>query len=126
LDGIRPLIAYPPEPVSVVVVSRLQAAPAEFVKETVSVVLSGKLDMNARLGYPARDSQVVITSGGKTYVLEFGTHSALRLVAQLYDGTSVAIKGDFTGFYSVPVMCIPTQTQLPIIRVDSLEPGRGE
>jgi len=123
-NDVQLMIAPMPVPVSVVVVSRLQDA--DCVKETVSVVLSGKLQMNVRLGYPARDSQAVITSGGKTYVLDFGSNAALRLAAQLLDGKTVAIKGRFTGFYTVSTMCVPTRTQLPIIRIDSVEPGRGE
>ena len=125
-DGTRILIAYPPVLVSVVVVHRIEAVLAEFVKETVSVVISGKLNMNARLGYPARDSQAVVTSGDKTYVLDFASNAALRLAAQMFDGKTIAIKGTFTGFYTVHTMCVPGQTQLPIIRVESLEPGRGE
>jgi hypothetical protein len=120
----RATIAYPPVQVSVVVVNRLQNA--EFIKETISVVVSGKLQMNARLGYPPFDSQAIITTGGKTYVLDFGNNAALRLVAQLRDGQNTTIKGTFTGFYSVHTMCVPSQTQLPIIRIDSVQPGRGE
>ncbi|HMF19477.1 MAG TPA: hypothetical protein VKE98_19875, partial [Gemmataceae bacterium] len=41
-------------------------------------------------------------------------------------GKTVVIKGTFTGFYSVHTMCVPTRTQLPIIRTDGVEPGRGE
>jgi hypothetical protein len=121
---VQPAIAYMPIPVSVVVVHRLQDA--EFVKETVTVVISGKLGMNVRLGYPALDTQAVITSGGKTYVLDFGNNAALRLRARLLDGNTVAVKGTFIGFHTVHTMCVPGQTQLPIIRIDSVEPGRGE
>jgi hypothetical protein len=124
--GIRPMIAPMPMPVAVVVVGRVQAVATEFLTETTSVVISGKLQMNARLGYPAFDSQAVITAGGKTYVVDFGGNAALRLAAQSLDGTTIAIKGTFTGFYSVHTMCVPTQSQLPIIRIDSVEPGRGE
>src|SRR5262249_35402102 len=58
---VQLMIASIPVPVSVVVVNRLQLA--EFVKETVTMVISGKLEMKARLGYPAPDFQTVITSG---------------------------------------------------------------
>ena len=121
---VQLMIASIPVPVSVVVVNRLQNA--EFVKETVTVVISGKLEMKARLGYPAPDFQTVITSGGKTYVLDLGGNAGLRLAGQLFDGKTVTVKGTFTGFYSVRTMCVPGQTQLPIIRIDSLEPSQGE
>jgi hypothetical protein len=123
-NDIQLMIAYMPMPVSVVVVNRLQNA--EFVKETVTVVISGKLNMKARFGYPAPDFQAVITSGGKTYVLDFGNNAGLRLAGQLFDGKTVAVKGAFAGFYTERTMCMPTQTQLPIIRIDSLELGSGE
>jgi hypothetical protein len=121
---LQPAIAIMPAPVSVVVVKRLESA--EFVKETVTVAISGKLEMNARLGYPAFESKTVITSGGKTYVLDFGNNAGLRLAGQLFDGKTVAIKGTFTGFYSVHTMCVPGQSQLPIIRIDALELSQGE
>ncbi len=90
------------------------------------MVISGRLQMNARLGYPARESQAIITSGGMTYVLDFGSNAGLHLAAQMFDGKTIAIKGTFAGFYTVRTMCVPTQTQLPIIRVDSVTPCRGE
>jgi hypothetical protein len=125
-DGIRPLIAYRPIPVQVVVVTCLRAAPAESFHETQSVVVSGKLQMKAHLGYPARDAIAVLRSGGKTYVLDFGADSVHRLAAELYDGETIVVTGDVAGFYTVPSMCIPTQKQLPIVRVASLKSGRGE
>jgi hypothetical protein len=119
LEMYRPWLLRP-----VVGVSRMRAAKAESVKETVTLVIQGKLRMNGHLGYP-RQPVSLIEASGQTFVLEFGNKTLAERGKKL-DGKIVALQGTFTGFRSFPTMCVPQAPRYAVIGVGDLKAGAGD
>jgi hypothetical protein len=119
LENYRPWLHRP-----VVVVSSMRAARAESVKETVTLIIQGKLRMNGRLGYP-QQPVALIEANGQTFVLEFG-NKTLAEQAKKLDGKTVALQGTFTGFRSFRTMCVPQAPRYPILWVGDVKAGAGD
>jgi hypothetical protein len=114
----------------------------ESISETVHVVLEGKLNLKAGLGYPVRGTHPIVVAQGRIYVLQgleglrlarvehedylipSGDQPLLRAADKL-DGKTVTVEGTFAGFHRVTTMCIP-DSFLPILRVSSIRAGKGE
>jgi hypothetical protein len=81
--------------------------------------LHGALRMNAYLGYPGSPA-TVIGVGGQTYVLDFGKDAGLAARAAKLDGKPVRLNGRVSGLCSFTVMCVPWQSQYPVIQVEAV------
>jgi hypothetical protein len=108
----------------VVVVRSMDAAATESVKETVTLIIQGKLRMNGHLGYPQQPVSL-IEANGQTFVLEFGNKTLAERGKKL-DGKIVALQGTFTGFRSFRTMCVPQAPRYPVIWVGDVKPGAGD
>jgi hypothetical protein len=108
----------------IVRVSHLEEVPSESVKETVTVVVHGKLLMKARAGYPSR-SVAMICANGQTFVLDF-SNQTLAAEANRLDGRTVVLQGTFAGFRFFPVMGVPHGERFPVLQVSDLKAGQGE
>jgi hypothetical protein len=119
----RPMIAYKPYKQAVVVVSALEAVEDAFVRETMNVVLRGKLEVDVPFGYPvARKVATVIHVNGKTYALDFGANETLHQLAKKLNGQVVTLTGTFGGTWVIPSMCHPIE--LPTVKVGRLHSGK--
>jgi hypothetical protein len=120
--GLRcPLCVFNP----VVFVSRLEAAEGEYVRETVQVVLRGKLSLNAGFGYPVVRTPAIHVNG-QWYVLNFGTSLELDQLARKLDGKTVVLAGTFGGMREFTTMCRPKGDRVRVIHVTSLQSGDSE
>ena len=84
--------------------------PPTFARVTVR----GILNLNAPVGYPARNLKIV-TADGQTVVLDLGMLKVAALNGQL-----VEVTGEIAGFQNVLTMCMPGQQELPLVRVQKL------
>src|SRR5262249_35233509 len=114
---------WPEDPV--VFVSRLEAVESEYIRETVQVVLRGKLNLNAGLGYPPVKAPAIAVNG-KSYVLDFGTNLALHQLAKKLDGKTVLLAGTFGGKRDFSTICLPGTVSVQVVNVTRLENGDGE
>jgi hypothetical protein len=91
----------------------------------VSVDIRGKLDVQARFGYPAFENAPAVYSGGLTYILDFGGNKELSERAQQLHGKRVVLTGRVTGVRGFTTMCVPGSSQVPVVYVTSLEAAEG-
>jgi hypothetical protein len=107
-------------------VTHMEADEGEYVRETVQVVLRGKLDLNASFGYPVAVKAPAIYVKGKWYVLDFGTSLDLHQLARKLDGKTVVLEGTFGGMRQFPGMCRRDSYRYQVINVTRLLAGDGD
>ena len=86
--------------------------------------MRGKLNLNAKLGYPVQTLKTV-TNNGQTVVLDLGIMTGLGLLnLQTLAGKVVEIEGEITGFHRVTARRVEDQEELPIMHVRKITPAR--
>jgi hypothetical protein len=109
----------------VVFLTRLEAVEGEYVRETVQVVLRGKLNLDTRFGCPPVKA-AAIQVNGQSYLVDFGSNQALHQLAKKLDGKTVILTGTYGGKRSFPSMCLPKGFEIQVINVTSLQGGDSE
>jgi hypothetical protein len=95
-------------------------ADGDYIKKTVTLRIQGKLEANARLGYPGSHCPIIAINGG-TYVLDFGSKE-LADQAQKLNGKNVVVTGTLSEVRRFPSMCVAEPLELPVLRVTALAP----
>jgi hypothetical protein len=113
----RTLEGFIPLKIKVVVVSDLE--PALEARESVTIQLTGKFEVNAMVTYLYRVP--VITVNGQMYVIDYEGAEAVFAEARKLDGKMVVLTGTPAGELSFPVMCRPENVRLPVIQLRSVQ-----
>jgi hypothetical protein len=105
-----------------VTVTEIVEVNAEYIRETVTVELRGKLLMHTWPGYPKFGEVAMIYINDQGYVLRFDNQHALEKFAAKYDGKTVVVRGSYGPNMSFIMKC-KGDIVLPSIIVREIVPG---